>query len=142
MKKRHPIATLVRLREIAERRARGDLGRANGEVLTAAEELARQRERLADGQPHEAEIPPAILLSMHLRNVATVENIEQAAEVLKRTEDHARRERRKWYFTAEELQAAEELHRRQRRENALKARTAADRVLDELVSARRKRGEE
>ena len=139
MKKRNPIATLLRLREIGERKARVDLSRAQADVQRAEATVAERRSRLLHGITGGQDLPPAMLLSLHLRGIDTAEEVEAAARELEATTQRLMGERSKWQTAASNLDATAELERRDRRAHAAKARAAAERSLDEVMAARYRR---
>ena len=137
--KRNPIATLLRLRQIRERAARAELGRAQAEVHDAEETMAQRRARLLDGISSGHELPPAVLRSLHLRGIDSAEAVEAAGRELEAARQRATGERHRWQNMNSELDATEELDRRNRRAHAAKARSAAERALDEIMAARYRR---
>jgi flagellar biosynthesis chaperone FliJ len=136
MKKRNPIATLLRLREIHERKARVDLTRAQADVQREEANVAERRARLLHGITSGQDLPPAMLRSLHLRGLDSAEQVEAAARELESARQRFVAERGRWQEAAADLDATSELERRNRRAHAAKARTAAERSLDEVMAAR------
>ncbi len=136
MKRRHPLATLVRLASLRERKARGDLGLAQRDVKDKAESLEIRRNELMTMLGDSRPLPAHIALTLRIQGLATAELVELAAVELDASETRLRTDRRKWQDAAHELEAKEELEAKKRRENATTAAKAAERVLDELMAAR------
>lgn len=139
MKKRNPIATVLRLRQIIERKKRADLGVAQAELADAEETLAQRRARLLRSMHEGAELPPALLRALHLQGIDSVEHIELAAREVESATQRMLNERSEWQAAAADLDATEELERRQKRNHAIKARAASERALDEIMAARYRR---
>lgn len=136
MKRRHPIATLVRLASLRERKARSDLGQAQQEVEERTASLAAKRHELLTMLEDDRPLPVHLAAAMRLQGLATAELVELAAHELDASEARLRNDRRKWQEAAQDLEAKEELEQKKRREDAIVAAKAAERVLDELMAAR------
>lgn len=140
-RKRTPLSRLLRLREIRERAARIELGRARRSEQEAADAafLAKTADQ-AHVFPSEM-MRPAQLRAMRLMGVRLHE-IREAAET---EHDEARRrlEQRRgaWQSAATDADAAEALVDKRNRAAATAARAAAERALDELQVIRRAREE-
>lgn len=139
MKRRSPIATVLRLKEIAERRARARLGTAQAELTEAEETMAERRARLMRTLHEGGQLPPALLRALHLQGLATKEQIDLAAREVDAAMQRMLNERAEWQAAASDLDATQELERRQRRNHAVKARAASERALDEMMAARYRR---
>jgi flagellar biosynthesis chaperone FliJ len=136
MKRHHPIATLVRLASLRERKARSALGEAHQEVEARAASLAAKRNELITMLEDDRPLPVHLAAAMRLQGLATAELVELAASELDASEARLRNDRRRWQEAATDLEAKEELELKKRREDAIVASKAADRVLDELMAAR------
>ncbi len=136
MKRRHPLATLVRLASMRERKARGDLGIAHRDVADKADSLETRRNELMAMLGDDRPLPAHIALTLRIQGLATAELVELAAVELDASETRLRTDRRKWQDAAHDLEAKEELEAKKRREDATVAAKAAERVLDELMAAR------
>ncbi len=136
MKRRHPLATLVRLASLRERRARSDLGHSQQEVGEKTASLAARRHELITMLEDDRPLPAHLAMAMQLQGMATAELVELAAAELDASETRFRANRRKWQEAAHDLEAKEELEMKKRREDATTAAKAAERVLDDLMAAR------
>jgi flagellar biosynthesis chaperone FliJ len=143
-KKRDPIATLLRIRGIRERQARGQLAVAQQQTAAAEDELAQRRHAYLERPAPSAQLSPAQLRVLTLQGVRSMELLNDAADAY---EDEQRREQRArdaWITTTNQLQSAQRLGERRELDAAVSARKAADKALDELVLTlreQRKRGE-
>jgi flagellar biosynthesis chaperone FliJ len=138
MKRRHPLATLVKLASLRERRARTDVGIAQKDVDEKARSLEARRHELLTMLQDDRPLPVHLAAAMRLQGLATAELIELAANELDASERRLWNNRRKWQDAAHDLEIKEELELKKRREHALLAAKAAERVLDELMAARHK----
>jgi flagellar biosynthesis chaperone FliJ len=143
-KKRDPIATLLRLRGIREKQARGELAQAQQRTAAAADELAQRRHAYLERPAPTAALTPAQLRVLTLQGIRSMELLNEAAGAY---EEEARREQRAreaWITTTNQLQSAQRLGERRELDAAVAARKASDKALDELVLTlreQRKRGE-
>jgi flagellar biosynthesis chaperone FliJ len=128
-----PIGTLLRLRGIRERQARGELAVAQQQRAAADDELAQRRQAYLDRPQPATSLTPAQLRVLTLQGVRTLELLNAAADAY---EEEARRERRAreaWITKTSELESAQRLSDRREIDAAVRARKAADKALDELV---------
>jgi hypothetical protein len=142
-KKRDPIATLLRIRGIREKQARGVLAQAQQQTAAAQDELAQRRQAYLERPAPATSLTSAQLRVLTLQGVRSMELLNEAAEAY---EEEARREQRArdaWITTTNELQSAQRLGERRELDAAVAARKASDKALDELVLTlreQRKRG--
>lgn len=136
MKRRHQIATLVRLASLRERKARTELGQAKKEVEERTASLESRRSELMAMLEDDRPLPAHLAATMRLQGLATAELVELAARELDASEARLRGDRRRWQEAAQDLEAKEELDHKRRRADAIAAAKAAERVLDELMAAR------
>jgi flagellar export protein FliJ len=138
VKRRSPIATLLRLREIRERQQAGNLAAQRREEARAVDELAERR------RAHEERIHPTIQITagelrvLQLQGIRSLELVAEAAVALEHEQALTLEARHKWEDASRELKSVERLDERRRTEMALEARRAADRALDEVVVTRRR----
>jgi flagellar biosynthesis chaperone FliJ len=129
------LAAVLRLRTIQERRARGELARAEREQVLAEEMLERRRQAPPPIPPRDV-LTPLQLRALSLQGVASHELVLAAANGL----DLARHARdtahSQWSEASREQKATERLDERRRAQAAEHARVAAERALDELVVLR------
>jgi flagellar export protein FliJ len=138
MKRRTPIATLLRLREIRERQQAGGLAAQRREEARAVDELAERRRAHEERLHPTTQISAAELRVLQLQGIRSLELVAEAAVALEREQGLTLAARHKWEDASRELKSVERLDERRRIETALEARRAADRALDEIVVTRRR----
>jgi hypothetical protein len=132
-KKRDPIGTLLRIRGIREKQARGQLAQAQQQAAAAHDELSQRRQAYLDRPAPAASLTPAQLRVLTLQGIRSMELLNEAAGAY---EEEARREQRAreaWITTTNQLQSAQRLGERRELDAAVAARKASDKALDELV---------
>lgn len=129
------IATVLRVRTLAERRAAGALANAECEVRQADQLLARRR---AD-----ASVPPAVgvlrplqLRALELQRLARHELVEAALSDRDLSEAQRAELAHAWTLASVRRRSAERLDERRSVLAAAAARAAADRALDEAALLR------
>jgi flagellar biosynthesis chaperone FliJ len=132
-KKRDPIATLLRIRGIRERQARGQLAQAQQQAAAAEDELAQRRQAYVERPAPSASLSPAQLRVLTLQGVRSMELLNEAADAYEEERRREQRARDAWINTTNQLQSAQRLGERREVEAAVAARKAADKALDELV---------
>ena len=132
-KKRDPIATLLRLRGIREKQARGQLAQAQQEAAAARDELAQRRQAYLERPAPTASLTPAQLRVLTLQGVRSMELLNEAADAYEEESRRERRAREAWINTTNQLQSAQRLGERRELDAAVAARKASDKALDELV---------
>jgi hypothetical protein len=143
-KGRDPIGTLLRLRGIRERQARGQLGEAQQQARAAQDELAKRRQAYLDRPVPAASLTPAQLRVLTLQGVRSMELLNEAADAYENERRREQRAREAWIRSTNELESAQRLDERRELDAVVRARKASDRALDELVLTlreQRKRGE-
>jgi len=140
MKRRHPIATLVKLATMRERKARADLGESQVEVNEKTKTLDQKRSELLALLSETQPLPAALATALRLQGIASAELMELAAEELEASERRLHNDRRSWQEAAYDLDAKEELDAKRKREQAMVAARAAQRALDEMIAARYRGG--
>lgn len=134
MKKRNPFNVLVRLRSIDEKQARASLAntrRAHDQARKKLEELKeRHREDIDVG-----EIMGAVnLRSLQLRGMGSQELVAAAAEAFQQSERAMHAKSEAWRRAAADLDAAERLDDKKKKEAAREAAKSAEKTLDDLMS--------
>jgi flagellar biosynthesis chaperone FliJ len=132
-RRRDPIGTLLRLRGIRERQARGQLAVAQQQLAAADDELAQRRQAYLDRPQPAASLTPAQLRVLTLQGVRTLELLNEAAEAYEAETRRERQAREAWITKTNELESAQRLSERREVDAAVWARKAADKALDELV---------
>jgi flagellar biosynthesis chaperone FliJ len=132
-KPRDPIATLLRIRGIRERQARGQLAVAQQQAAAAEDELARRRQAYLERPAPSSLLSPAQLRVLMLQGVRSMELLNDAADAHEEERRREQRAREAWITTTNQLQSAQRLGERREVEAAVAARRAADKALDELV---------
>ncbi len=140
MKRRHPIATLVRLAKIRERKARADVGLAQADVTEKTQSLEQRRAELLSLLNERQPLPAAMAAALRLQGIASAELMELASQELEQSERRLSSDRRQWQEAAHDLEAKEELEAKRKREHAMLAARAAERALDEMIAARYRGG--
>lgn len=130
------LAAVLRLRALAERKARGELAHAEREVALSEEMLARRREAPLPEFPAES-LTPLQLRALSLQGVRSHELLQQAAAEAERTRAARDEKHDHWSQASKEHKSAERLDERRRTQIAEQARIAAERALDEMVVLRR-----
>ena len=134
MKKRNPFNVLVRLRSIDEKQARASLAntrQAHDQARKKLEELKeRHREDIDVG-----EIMGAVnLRSLQLRGMGSQELVAAAAEAFQQSERAMHAKSEAWRRAAADLDAAERLDDKKKKEAAREAAKSAEKTLDDLMS--------
>ncbi|HWH33276.1 MAG TPA: hypothetical protein VNU01_11460 [Egibacteraceae bacterium] len=130
------LAAVLRLRSLAERKARGQLAHAEREAALAAEMLDRRREAPPPAVPSEV-LTPLQLRALSLQGVRSHELLQAAAAEAQRTQKTRDQAHDHWAHASKEHKSAERLDERRRSQIAEQARVAAERALDEMVVLRR-----
>jgi hypothetical protein len=143
-KGRDPIGTLLRIRGIRERQARGQLAVAQQQAAAAEDELAQRRQAYLERPAPATSLTPAQLRVLTLQGVRSMELLNEAADAYEEERRREQRARDAWINTTNQLQSAQRLSERREVDAAIAARKAADKALDELVLTlreQRKRGD-
>ena len=136
MKRRHPLATLVRLASLKERKARSALGSAQVDVIDKAKSVDQRRAELLAMLAEDQPLPAHVAMALRLQGIAGAEMVELARGELDASERRLDHDRRNWQEAAYNLEAKEELEGKRKREHAVIAAKAAERALDEMIAAR------
>jgi hypothetical protein len=132
------ITRLARVRAIREQQARAGLGRALKDADSANNSRSDLEKRLErDIGPDD--LRPAQLAALHLQGIASKEILEHASVVVREAERRLNDARYGWQRTAADLDSVEELEERMNQVTVVRARLAAEKALDELVTLRRTR---
>jgi len=130
------LAAVLRLRALAERRARGELAHAERELQLAEEMLQRRHEAPPPERPAEV-LSTLQLHALALQGVRSHELLIEAAAEVERNRLVRQDVHEHWSEASKEHKSAERLDERRRAQMADHARMAAERALDELVLLRR-----
>jgi flagellar biosynthesis chaperone FliJ len=133
VKKRDPIGTLLRIRDIRERQARGHLAAQQQQQTKAESELEKRRTAYLERDVPARELTPAQLRVLSLQGIRTLELLNDAARALDEERMRTERVRDAWTRTANEMRSAQRLDERREIDAAVAARKASDKALDELV---------
>ncbi len=133
MKKRDPIKTLLRIRDIRERQARGRLAVQHQEQAKAETALERRQRAYMERDVPARELSPAQLRVLSLQGIRSLELLNDAARALDEERLRTERVRDAWSRTANALRSAQRLDERREIDAAVSARKASDKALDELV---------
>ncbi len=132
MKRSNPFPALLRLRSIEERRRRAELGAVRASYDEARARLATLVNRPTEDASGQGVLSAAQLRSLRLRGLAAHQQLVAAMS----EEDRRRRQlddaSETWRSAASDLDAAERLEERNRKEAALHARRAAEQALADL----------
>jgi flagellar biosynthesis chaperone FliJ len=132
------LPTVLRLRELTERRALGAVAGGQRDVLAAKEELAaRVQEIQALSSPAGRPLSALELRTLELRGLAHHDLVVDATSEVELAEDRQAELIRAWSHASAQRKSVERLTERRRVEAAHAARAAADRALDEAVLLRR-----
>ena len=134
--KKNRLAAVLRLRSLAERKARGELAHAEREVVLAEQMLRRRVEAPLPDVPADV-LSPLQLRALALQGVRSHELLQQAAAEAERNRKVRDEAHQHWSETSKEHKSAERLDERRRSQMAEQARMAAERALDEMVVLRR-----
>jgi flagellar export protein FliJ len=133
MVRRNPFVILSRLRAIDEKMRRAELAVARSAHDQARARLEAYRAKHRETIPVEDLISAVELRSLQLRGVVSHEALMRAADEFDRSAKHLSTKAEGWRRAAADLDAAEKLEARKRDEAARRARTAAERSLDDLL---------
>lgn len=133
MKKRDPIGTLLRIRDIRERQARGRLAVQHQAETKAETALERRQRAYMERDVPARELSPAQLRVLSLQGIRSLELLNDAARALDEERLRSARVRDAWSRSANELRSAQRLDERREIDAAVTARKASDKALDELV---------
>ncbi len=133
MKKRDPIGTLLRIRDIRERQARGRLAVQHQAETKAETALERRQRAYMERDVPARELSPAQLRVLSLQGIRSLELLNDAARALDEERLRSERVRDAWSRSANELRSAQRLDERREIDAAVTARKASDKALDELV---------
>lgn len=131
---RRPLTVLMRLRSLAERRARRDLGEAVVDRRERLDELERRRADQSRVDVSEVQLTAGQLLGLHLQGVRSRELVAAATTAHAVAEERMQRRRLDWITSRSELDAVENLDERRRLESAERARRATDHSMDDLMA--------
>lgn len=134
--KKNRLAAVLRLRSLAERKARGELAHAEREAALAAQMLDRRREAPAPAVPSDV-LTPLQLRALALQGVRSHELLQAAAAEAQRAGQARDQAHDNWAHASKEYKSADRLDERRRSQIAEQARVAAERALDEMVVLRR-----
>jgi hypothetical protein len=130
--------SVLRVRELAERRALGEAAAAQRDVRSAAEARAARVEALAAAvQPAGRALTPLELRTLQLRGLAAHDLVVDAVSEVELAEERHAELVRAWSLASVQRRSVERLAERRRIEAAVAARQAADKALDEIVLLRR-----
>lgn len=132
------LATVLRLRALNERRARGALSQAEMDLDARRREFERRQSEPPVRPPSEV-LTPLQLRILALQGVRSQELLLEAAAEQERAQLRRAEAHEQWSQASIEHKSTERLQERRQAETALQARMAAERVLDELVVLRRER---
>ncbi len=132
------FSKITRLRSIREKQARSELGQARNQELEAREEEARRAEAHREALAGEEGSNVHSLRAAQLARTATAERSADAGAQRAMSEQRTRAARGAWQRSVQDLDIAENLDERRRQSLALTARRTSDRMLDELMTMRRK----
>lgn len=131
--RKNPFDVLVRLRKIDEKMARAELAnkrRAHDQARRKLEELkSKHREDIDVGDL----LGPVNLRSLQLRGMGSYEMLTEAADVYQHSEKAMHAKAEAWRRAASDVDAAERLDERRRKELARHAAKAAEKSLDDLM---------
>ena len=133
MKKRDPIGTLLRIRDIRKRQARGRLAVQHQAETKAETALERRQRAYMERDVPARELSPAQLRVLSLQGIRSLELLNDAARALDEERLRSERVRDAWSRSANELRSAQRLDERREIDAAVTARKASDKALDELV---------
>lgn len=133
MARRNPFVVLSRLRAIDEKMSRAELAVARSAHDEARDRLDAYRAKHREAIPVEDLISPVELRSLQLRGVNSHEALVRAADEFERSAKHLGTRTEKWRKAAADLDAVERMEARKRDEAARQARTASERILDDLL---------
>ena len=130
----NPFDVVARLRRIDERQARAALAHARAAHRAARERL--EAHTLTHSQPLvPAEVlSPLELRSLQLRGLHSHEAVMAATEAAHRAQQRTDAATAEWRRASDELEAAERLAAKRHEESARRARLAAERSLDDLMT--------
>lgn len=132
------LRSVLRIREVAERRALGEAATAQRVAGAARARLEARTRELAELTPPVRALTSVELRSLQLRGLAQHDLVTDAAADVALAEERHEELLRAWALTAVQRRSVERLDERRRTEAALAARGAADRALDEVVLLRRR----
>jgi flagellar biosynthesis chaperone FliJ len=139
MTKRSAVGRVVWLREIKEKAARRKLAQAHTDEQMAREHLDGVVEQFTErAQPADI-VTPAELRALQLQGMQLQELVEAAEAMHSERLSRLHESRDAWRSAAADLDSAENLKERRLAEEAGRARSAAERALDELHVARQGR---
>lgn len=124
----------MRLRSLAEGRARRDLGAAVVDHRGTQEELERRRLEQSTVGVSGAQLSAGQLLGLHLQGVRSRELVAAAGTAHAVAEERMQQRRLDWITSRGELEAVENLDERHRLESAERARRATDHSMDDLMA--------
>ena len=133
MARRNPFVVLSRLRSIDEKLSRAELAHARSAHDEARDRLDAYRAKYREEVPVSDLISPVELRSLQLRGVDSHEALVRAADEFERSAKQLGTRTEKWRKAAADLDAAERMEARKRDEAARQARTASERILDDLL---------
>ena len=137
----NPFDVVARLRRIDERQTRAALAHARAAHRSARERL--EAHTLAHAQPLvPAEVlSPVDLRSLQLRGLHSHETLIAATDAAHRSKQRADAAAAEWRRASDQLEAAERLATKRHEESARRARIAAERSLDDLMTVLDRKGE-
>lgn len=133
------FSKITRLRSIREKQARAEVGKARNKELEAREDEARKAEAHKDALASDEGSNVHSLRAAQLARTATAEGSAAAGAQRVVSEQRTRAARGAWQRSVQDLDIAENLDERRRQNLALTARRSSDRMLDELMTMRRRR---
>jgi flagellar biosynthesis chaperone FliJ len=134
--KKSRLHTVLRLRSLAERQARGRLAERERELAKAREMLEHRRQVPPPEAPADV-LSPLQLRVLSMQGVRSHELLMEAAAEAERNRTARDEAQRHWSDATRELKSTERLEDRMRTQMADAARLAAERALDEMVVLRR-----
>lgn len=136
---RDRIASVLRIRHVAERLALGAVARAERELAEAQRRVDAAREAY-DARQHPVQpVTPNQLRLLELQGLAQLEIVQDTAADRDLTAERRAELQQAWALASVQRKSTERLADRRAEERAVTARRAADRALDEVVVLRWRR---
>jgi flagellar export protein FliJ len=133
MMKRNPFNVLARLRAIDEKQARASLANTRQAHERARQKLEEMKEKHREALEPEDLLSPAQLRSLQLRGLGSYEMLVAAAQVVAQAERAVHAKSEAWRRAAADLDAAERLDEKKKKEIAQEAAKAAEKAMDDLM---------
>jgi hypothetical protein len=131
------LRSVLRIRELAERRALGERAEAEHGAEAARRRMAARLDELQALTPPHRALTPLELGVLRLQGLAQHDLVLAATAEAELAEEHLAEVRRAWSLASVQRKSVERLVEQHRVDAAIEARSAADRALDEVVLLRR-----